>query len=223
MATPSTTTAPNAPLFDLHSKVHLVTGAAQGLGLVLAAALLAQGSTVYALDMQPPPDAATNPALSDLQARYPGRLHYRRIDVRAAVALRALVADIAAAHAGRIDGLIAAAGIQQESPALEYVAADANRLLEVNVTGVLLTAQAVAAEMIKGGRGGSIVLIGSMSGTVANRVRLYVSCFIFISFFCVLCYSVPFLIGGGLFYLIFLISSRERTWLLFPFLLTCLP
>lgn len=74
-------------------------------------------------------------------------------------------------HQGKLDGLIAAAGIQQETPALEYTQKDANTMFEVNITGVLMTAQAVAKEMIRHGRGGSIAFIASMSGTVANRVR----------------------------------------------------
>lgn len=37
---------------------------------------------------------------------------------------------------GRLDGLIAAAGIQQETPAIDYTQADANMMFEVNVTGV---------------------------------------------------------------------------------------
>lgn len=71
-----------------------------------------------------------------------------------------------------MDGLIAAAGIQQETPALEYSAKDVDLMMSVNVTGVFMTAQAVAKQMVKFGNGGSIVLIASMSGTVANRVRL---------------------------------------------------
>lgn len=69
-----------------------------------------------------------------------------------------------------MDGLIAAAGIQQETPALEYTAEDCNMMMSVNVTGVFMTAQAVARQMIRFGNGGSVVLIASMSGTVANRV-----------------------------------------------------
>jgi NAD(P)-dependent dehydrogenase (short-subunit alcohol dehydrogenase family) len=72
---------------------------------------------------------------------------------------------------GRMDGLIAAAGIQQETPALEYSAKDSNTMFEVNVTGVFMTAQAVAKQMIRFGNGGSIAMIASMSGTIANRVR----------------------------------------------------
>jgi hypothetical protein len=74
-----------------------------------------------------------------------------------------------------MDGLVAAAGIQQETPALEYTSQDANRMFEVNVTGVMMTAQAVAKQMIRFGNGGSIALIASMSGTIANRVCSYLS------------------------------------------------
>lgn len=100
-------------------------------------------------------------------------LHYRRTDVRDTTLLNRVIEDIANTH-GRLDGLIAAAGVQQETLALEYTATDANRLLEINVTGVFMTAQAVARQMIRFGRGGSIVLIASMSGTVANRARLHI-------------------------------------------------
>lgn len=69
-----------------------------------------------------------------------------------------------------MDGLVAAAGIQQETPALEYTAKDANTMFEVSITGVFMTAQAVAKQMIKHGNGGSLVFIASMSASVANRV-----------------------------------------------------
>lgn len=90
--------------------------------------------------------------------------------------LNTIVEDIAN-HERRIDGLIAAAAIQQETSALEYSAKDTNSLLEVNVTGVFMTAQAVARQMIRFGNGGSIVIVASMSGTVVNRVRLFFSSF----------------------------------------------
>lgn len=83
--------------------------------------------------------------------------------------LNAAIREIGDAE-NRMDGLIAAAGIQQETPALEYSAADANMMFEINITGVFMTAQAVAKQMIRFGEGGSIVMIASMSGTVVNRV-----------------------------------------------------
>lgn len=83
--------------------------------------------------------------------------------------LNEVVQEVAEKH-GRLDGLVAAAGIQQETPALEYTAEDANRMFEVNVTGVFMTAQAAAKQMIRFERGGSIALIASMSAGIANRV-----------------------------------------------------
>lgn len=91
-----------------------------------------------------------------------------RVDVRDVQALNDVVEGIAN-KTGRLDGLIAAAGMQQETPALEYTAEDANTMFAVNVTGVFMTAQAVARQMIKLKHPGSLVLIGSMSGSVANR------------------------------------------------------
>lgn len=97
-------------------------------------------------------------------------LHYRRIDVRDTELLNSVIEAIADAE-GRMDGLVAAAGIQQETPALEYSAKDSNTMFEVNVTGVFMTSQAVAKQMIRFGNGGSIAMIASMSGTIVNRVR----------------------------------------------------
>lgn len=124
---------------------------------------------MYALDRRNHPSptfsAIANRAALDLGAE----LHYRQVDVRDNIALNGIIEDIANAH-NRLDGLIAAAGIQQEMPALEYTQEDANLIFETNVTGVFMTAQACAKQMIRFGNGGSMVFIGSMSGQVANRV-----------------------------------------------------
>ena len=167
-STKVTTSTPLLPEFSLAKKVILVSGAARGLGLTQAEALLEAGATVYALDRLPEP-SSDFPRVVERAKQLGTALHYRQIDVRDEHALEATVAKISGEHGG-IDGLIAAAGIQQETPALEYTAADCGRMFDINVTGVFMTAKAVAKEMVKTGRGGSIVLIASMSGTVANRV-----------------------------------------------------
>lgn len=104
-------------------------------------------------------------------------MYYRRIDVRDTELLNSVIETIANEE-GRMDGLVAAAGIQQETPALEYSAKDSNTMFEVNVTGVFMTSQAVAKQMIRFGNGGSIAMIASMSGTVANRVRSHSPLFV---------------------------------------------
>lgn len=162
-------TTKRLPEFNLTDKVIVVSGAARGLGLTQAEALLEAGATVYALDCLPEPSPdyyrVQKRAAEDLGTT----LYYRQIDVRDVEGLNKVVADIGDKH-GRLDGLLAAAGIQQETPALEYTAEDVNKMLEVNVTGVFMTSQAVAKQMIKFGSGGSICLIASMSASVANRV-----------------------------------------------------
>lgn len=178
------------PEFNLVDRVVLISGGARGLGLTQAEALLEAGAKglyfrfsaitawpipyltifiVYALDRLEKP----SPGFYEAQARATNilgtSLHYRQIDVRDEAKLHAAVQTIADEN-GRLDGLIAAAGINEEHTALEYTAADFNRMMEINVTGAFLTAQAAARQMVKLGKGGSIVMIASMSGTIANRV-----------------------------------------------------
>ncbi|KAB8199810.1 hypothetical protein BDV34DRAFT_206028 [Aspergillus parasiticus] len=156
------------PEFSLAGKVVCVSGAARGLGLTQAEALLEAGAKVYALDRLEEP----SPEFFEIQKRAKEELgtelQYRRIDVRDTELLDSTIEAIADSE-GRLDGLVAAAGIQQETPALEYTAQDANTMFEVNVTGVFMTSKAVAKQMIRFGNGGSIALIASMSGTIANR------------------------------------------------------
>lgn len=155
------------PEFSLAGKVVCVSGAGRGLGLTQAEALLEAGAKVYALDRleEPAPEFVQ---IQQKAKELGTELHYRRIDVRDTELLNSVIEAIANTE-GRMDGLIAAAGIQQETPALEYSAKDSNTMLEVNVTGVFMTAQAVAKQMIRFGNGGSIAMIASMSGTIANR------------------------------------------------------
>jgi hypothetical protein len=121
-------TGARVPEFSLASKVVLVSGAGRGLGLVQAEALLEAGAIVYALDRldEPSPDFARiqKRAEGELQTR----LEYRRIDVRDTDALNEIVESIGEKE-GRLDGLIAAAGIQQETTALDYSAKDAKQVV----------------------------------------------------------------------------------------------
>ncbi|CEJ55554.1 Putative Short chain dehydrogenase [Penicillium brasilianum] len=155
------------PEFSLTGKVVCVSGAGRGLGLTQSEALLEAGAKVYALDRleEPAPEFAQ---IQQKAKELGTELHYRRIDVRDTELLNSVIEAIANTE-GRMDGLIAAAGIQQETPALEYSSKDSNTMFEVNVTGVFMTAQAVAKQMIRFGNGGSIAMIASMSGTIANR------------------------------------------------------
>ncbi|KAG8163440.1 hypothetical protein KVR01_006737 [Diaporthe batatas] len=155
------------PEFSLRDKVIIVTGAGRGLGLVQSEALLEAGAKVYALDRLDKPD----PDFERVQERAKElgtSLSFNRIDVRDNISLNATVEKIADEN-GRIDGLLACAGIQQETPALEYTMEDADKMFGVNITGTFMTAQAVARQMRRLERPGSMVFIASMSGSVANK------------------------------------------------------
>lgn len=170
------------PEFSLRDKVIIVTGAARGLGLVQSEALLEAGAKVYALDRLEEPDSDF--ARVQQRAKALGTdLAYVRIDVRDNVALNATTKKIADDN-GRIDGLLACAGIQLEKPALDHTMEESDRIMGVNVTGVFMTAQAVARQMKRLERPGSMALIASMSGTVANKGLLcpYVWCSPFFGF-----------------------------------------
>jgi len=131
---PVPTTSPQnstLPEFSLVGKVILVTGGARGLGLTQCAALLEAGAkgisfppfylqkvttkyvtVVYALDrLEKPSDE-----FFVLQKKFAGGeegFQYRSCDVRDTEKLNRLIDEIAEKH-GRLDGLIAAAGIQRE-------------------------------------------------------------------------------------------------------------
>jgi len=93
---------------------------------------------------------------------------YHRVDVQDADELNAVFESIASQRS-RLDGLIAAAGINQVTSALEYKKKDLENLMGINYTGVFLSATAAARQMMKYKNHGSILLIGSMSGTIANK------------------------------------------------------
>ena len=89
------------------------------LGLTLAEALAEAGGHVYCLDLQPKPRAPFYEARDRVAAQFDGHLHYRQADVQEAAQLDSVISEIAAQHQ-RLDGLVAAAGIQYVKPALEY-------------------------------------------------------------------------------------------------------
>lgn len=130
--------------------------------------------SVYALDKEPDPSADFDSVQERAKKELGGRLHYRQLDVREDQEMAKVFGEIGDKH-GRLDGLVAGAAYQQEISALEYRAKEATQMFAVNITGVLMTAQAAAKQMIRFGSGGSIAIIGSMSGTVANRVSLIIS------------------------------------------------
>jgi len=165
-------TAASNGLFSLSNKTVVITGGGRGLGITLARAVLEAGGHVACLDILPEPAPAEWLALQKVaHASKRLRLSYRRVDVTDEGALATAFDEIDAENSGApLFGCIACAGVQQKIPALEYPQADFERIQRVNVTGAFLTAKHAARVMVGNGVRGSIVLIASMSGQIANRV-----------------------------------------------------
>ncbi|KAF2449131.1 NAD(P)-binding protein [Karstenula rhodostoma CBS 690.94] len=154
--------------FDISGKVFVVTGGGRGLGLCLAQGLAEAGGRVHCLDCLDQPIPAFGESAERLEREFGGSMVYHRVDVTNNDALESIIQDIAAERQ-RLDGLVAAAAIQQVTAALDYSSADIAKMLSVNYTGVFLSARACARQMHKYKIQGSICLIASMSGTIANR------------------------------------------------------
>ncbi|KAJ4865408.1 enoyl-(Acyl carrier protein) reductase domain-containing protein [Trichoderma breve] len=154
--------------FDLAGNAFVVTGGARGLGLALAEALVEAGGKVYCLDRLPEPDQEWQRAQQRVVPEWGGTLEYKQLDVNNTAELNRLMEEIASENGG-IQGVIAAAGIQQLTPAIDYTAEDVNKMIQTNYTAAFMTAQAAARMMLKYKSRGSICLVASMSGSVANK------------------------------------------------------
>ncbi|KAL7625841.1 hypothetical protein AAE478_005064 [Parahypoxylon ruwenzoriense] len=153
--------------FDLTGRVFIVTGAARGLGLSLAEALAETGGNVYCFDREEEADQHWNET-SKRAHEFGGSLHYKQQDVQDTDGLDRCIESIADKHK-RLDGVIAAAGVQQICPAAEWTRDEVNRMMDINYTGVMMTATSAARQMFKYKCHGSMCFIASMSGTIANK------------------------------------------------------
>ncbi|KAF4976984.1 hypothetical protein FZEAL_6422 [Fusarium zealandicum] len=164
--------APTFKLFSLEGKTVAITGGARGLGITLASAVVEAGGSVACLDILEEPSQTEWAQLNKTAAENNSAVSYRRCDVtdEASVeeAMKAIAVD-AKKQGAPFWGTIACAGIQQQIAALDYPAADFDRILRVNVTGVFNTCKYAARVLRESNSPGSIVIIASMSGNVANR------------------------------------------------------
>ncbi|MEV4518243.1 SDR family oxidoreductase [Dactylosporangium sp. NPDC049525] len=139
-------------------KVAVVTGADAGIGRATTTRLLAEGATVYAIDLR-----HTQP----WQDPGPGRLHLLELDVADPGTPAQLEARLRA-ETRQVDVLANVAGILHIAPFLEVTRGDWDRVLAVNLTGVFFLSQAVARIMVEQQTAGRIVNVSSVHAVVSE-------------------------------------------------------
>ncbi len=143
-----------------HGRSAVITGAASGIGLAIAARLAAEGASVSLWDR----DQA---GLAQAAARIGERVQTIPLDLADAAAVDAAAAATLAAF-GRLDILVASAGITgPNATTWDYPIEAWRQVMEVNVNAVFYCNRAVVPRMLAGGYG-RIVNIASIAGKEGN-------------------------------------------------------
>jgi NAD(P)-dependent dehydrogenase (short-subunit alcohol dehydrogenase family) len=147
-------------LFDLRGKRALVTGGSKGLGRAMAAGLARAGAELALCARDPDHLAA---ARSEMRA-LGGRAEAFEMDVRSRESVRRAV-DAAVAALGGVDILVNDAGVNVRKPVLELAEEEWDLVLDTNLKGYFLVAQAVAPQMLARGAG-KVINVSSIFGAV---------------------------------------------------------
>lgn len=150
--------------FRLDGKVAIVTGGAMGLGQAMATALAQAGADIVIADIQEDVAQATATTIREKEGVQATSL---KVDVTNPDDVQKMVDDVVDEF-GKIDILINNAGMTINAKAEEMTYEQWNKVINLNLNGVFLVAQAVGRQMIKQGHG-NIINTSSMSGLIANK------------------------------------------------------
>jgi 2-hydroxycyclohexanecarboxyl-CoA dehydrogenase len=143
----------------LSDKIAIVTGAGQGIGRAIADKMAAEGATVIVTDIN---EATAKETAGTIGGGAVGI----RTDVTSRESVNAMV-DQVLAQFGRIDVLVNNAGWDKASPFVDSDPADWDRVIQINLYGVLNTSKAVLPVMAEQGFG-SVVNLASDAGRVGS-------------------------------------------------------
>ena len=146
-------------MFDLSGKTALVTGASGAIGEAIARALHAQGATLAI-------SGTRKDALDTLAAALGDRVHVLPCDLTDGAAVEALVPGAEAAM-GKLDILVANAGMNRDNLFVSLKNDDWDRVIAVNLTATFKMTRAAVSTMMRR-RFGRIIGISSVVGFTGN-------------------------------------------------------
>lgn len=169
---------PGRGRFD--QKVVFITGAARGQGRAHAVAFANEGANVIACDacasiatveyeLPTAEDLASTVALIEARHR---RVVAGQVDLRDGPALASFVTEAVAAL-GRLDVVIANAGIATFAPAGEMTDELWDTMIDINLSGVMRTVRSALPSILQGERGGAIVLVSSVAAALGSPNQLH--------------------------------------------------
>ncbi|BCI83612.1 putative short-chain dehydrogenase/reductase [Mycolicibacterium sp. TY66] len=157
----------------LDGKVAFVTGTARGMGRNHAIRLAREGASVIGIDVAAdvtPHGGCPGPREADLHETVRlveaagGKCLMAVADVRDSAAMDAVVKEGVDRFGGRLDVVVANAGISTWARFWEMPEDQWQTMIDVNLTGVWRTMKAAVPHMIAAGNGGSIINISSVAG-----------------------------------------------------------
>ncbi|WP_020109997.1 mycofactocin-coupled SDR family oxidoreductase [Nocardia sp. 348MFTsu5.1] len=159
----------------LEGRVAFITGAARGQGRAHAVRLAQEGVDIIAVDICEDVASMTYPNASEddlaetvrLVEKEDRRIVARKADVRDFQGLSEAF-NAGFAEFGRVDIVLANAGIIRMGSESDDFLADWNDVIDTNLTGVFHTVRAALPALREGGRGGSIVITSSTAGLKAS-------------------------------------------------------
>ena len=140
---------------SLTDSVVAITGASAGIGRATARELATAGAAVVL-------GARRRDRLEALEADFPGRVAAIEMDVRVPADSHRLVRE-ALDRFGRLDALVANAGIGMYGGILDHTDDELTTMLDTNVAGTVWPIRAAVPEMLRAGRG-DIVIVASVAG-----------------------------------------------------------
>ncbi|MEM9174937.1 MAG: SDR family oxidoreductase, partial [Myxococcota bacterium] len=140
----------------LQGQVMMVTGASSGIGLACAERFVREGAIVRGFDV-----AAEPAEWAAIEKAAPGST-FTVGDVRDVAAQQAWAADVKSVH-GRIDSIVTAAGVASGGPVHLLPTEEWQRVIDINLTGTMLSVKAVIDTMLEQ-RSGTIITVASVEG-----------------------------------------------------------